>query len=40
VRHERRREQPMLDLSLFRQRTFAGGNLVLVLAGFGLFGVF
>jgi hypothetical protein len=30
----------MLDLSLFRNRAFAGGNLVLVLAGFGLFGVF
>ena len=30
----------MLDLSLFRERTFAAGNVVLVLAGFGLFGVF
>ncbi len=37
---ENRREEPMLDLSLFRRRTFAAGNLVLVLSGFGLFGVF
>jgi EmrB/QacA subfamily drug resistance transporter len=40
IRNELRREEPMLDLSLFRERSFAGGNLVLVLAGFGLFGVF
>jgi hypothetical protein len=40
VRYELRREEPMLDLSLFRRRTFAAGNVVLILAGFGLFGVF
>jgi len=40
VRHELRVDEPMLDLSLFRHRTFAGGNVVLVLTGFGLFGVF
>jgi EmrB/QacA subfamily drug resistance transporter len=42
VRHERRSEEPMLDLSLslFRDRTFSGGNTVLVLNGFGLFGIF
>jgi EmrB/QacA subfamily drug resistance transporter len=40
VRHERRSEEPMLDLSLFRDRVFTGGNIVLVLNGFGLFGVF
>jgi MFS family permease len=40
VRHELSSEEPMLDLSLFRRRAFAGGNLVLVLSGFGLFGVF
>ena len=40
VRHEQQREEPMLDLSLFRERTFAAGNVVLILAGFGLFGVF
>lgn len=40
VRHERHRQEPMLDLSLFRERTFAAGNIVLILAGFGLFGVF
>jgi EmrB/QacA subfamily drug resistance transporter len=40
VVRERRASEPMLDLSLFRGRVFAGGNLVLVLAGFGLFGIF
>ena len=40
VRHEQQRDEPMLDLSLFRERTFAAGNVVLILAGFGLFGVF
>ncbi len=40
VRHERRVAEPMLELALFRRRTFAAGNLLLVLAGFGLFGVF
>jgi MFS family permease len=30
----------MLDLALFRDRAFAAGNILLVLAGFGLFGVF
>jgi len=40
VSHEQRSKEPMLDLSLFRQRVFAGGNVVLVLNGFGLFGIF
>ena len=40
VRRELRRDEPMLDLGLFRDRTFAVGNVLLVLAGFGLFGVF
>lgn len=30
----------MLDLSLFRSRIFTGGNTILVLNGFGLFGIF
>lgn len=37
---ERHKTNPMLDLSLFRSRAFTGGNLVLILSGFGLFGVF
>jgi EmrB/QacA subfamily drug resistance transporter len=40
VRHELRSEEPMLDLSLFRSRISTGGNIVLVLNGFGLFGIF
>jgi EmrB/QacA subfamily drug resistance transporter len=40
VRHELRTEEPMLDLSLFRSRIFTGGNTILVLNGFGLFGIF
>jgi EmrB/QacA subfamily drug resistance transporter len=38
--HERHAAEPMLDVSLFRARAFTGGNVVLLLAGFGLFGVF
>jgi MFS family permease len=30
----------MLDLSLFCDRTFAGANVLLVLSGFGIFGVY
>jgi EmrB/QacA subfamily drug resistance transporter len=37
---ERRRKAPMLDLSLFRNRTFAGANALLVLSGYGIFGVY
>ena len=31
---------PMLDLSLFRNRTFAGANAVMLLVGLAMFGVF
>ena len=31
---------PMLDLSLFRNRTFAGANTVMLLVGLAMFGVF
>ncbi|MGZ4251851.1 MAG: MFS transporter [Solirubrobacteraceae bacterium] len=37
---ESRARAPMLDLSLFRDRTFAGANVLLVLSGFGIFGVY
>jgi EmrB/QacA subfamily drug resistance transporter len=37
---ESRVRTPMLDLSLFRDRTFAGANVLLVLSGFGIFGVY
>ena len=37
---ERRAAAPLLDLSLFRRRTFAGANALLVLSGFGIFGVY
>jgi len=40
IHNEARRAHPMLELALFRNRTFAAGNVVLILAGFGLFGVF
>jgi EmrB/QacA subfamily drug resistance transporter len=39
TRYERTRSAPMLDLSLFRSRTFAGANGVAVLVGFALFGL-
>jgi EmrB/QacA subfamily drug resistance transporter len=37
---ERHRPAPMLDLAMFRSRTFAGANLVLLLVALALFGVF
>ena len=37
---ERRASTPMLDLSLFRNRTFASGNLIQLITGFGIFGVY
>ena len=37
---ERHQRLPMLDLSLFRNRTFAGANTVMLLVGLAMFGVF
>ena len=37
---ERLQRAPMLDLRLFRDRTFAGANLVLLLVALAMFGVF
>ncbi len=37
---ERRGRAPMLDLSLFRSRTFAGANIVALLVTLAMFGVF
>ena len=37
---ERRQRAPMLDLSLFRNGTFAGANIVLTLVTLAMFGVF
>ena len=37
---ELRQRLPMLDLSLFRNRTFAGANGVMLLIGLAMFGVF
>ena len=37
---ERRSRLPMLDLSLFRNPTFAGANLIALLVFFILFGIF
>jgi EmrB/QacA subfamily drug resistance transporter len=37
---ERRRRAPMLDLSLFRNSTFAGANIVALLVTLAMFGVF
>ena len=37
---ERHQRVPMLDLGLFRNRTFAGANLVLLLVALAMFGVF
>jgi EmrB/QacA subfamily drug resistance transporter len=36
---ERRTRVPMLDLSLFRRSAFSGGNAVVLLIGFALFGI-
>jgi EmrB/QacA subfamily drug resistance transporter len=37
---ERHQRLPMLDLSLFRNRTFTGANLVMLLVALAMFGVF
>jgi EmrB/QacA subfamily drug resistance transporter len=37
---EARQRAPMLDLSLFRNATFAGANTVMLLVGLAMFGVF
>jgi EmrB/QacA subfamily drug resistance transporter len=37
---ERRQRLPMLDLSLFRNRTFAGANAAMLLIGFAMLGLF
>jgi EmrB/QacA subfamily drug resistance transporter len=37
---ESRQRLPMLDLSLFRNRSFAGANAVMALVGLAMFGVF
>jgi EmrB/QacA subfamily drug resistance transporter len=37
---EHRQRLPMLDLSLFRNRSFAGANTVMLLIGLAMFGVF
>src|SRR5207248_2472212 len=37
---ELRQRLPMLDLSLFRNRGFAGANTVMLLVGLAMFGVF
>ena len=37
---ERRQRAPMLDLSLFRDKTFAGANVVALLVTFSMFGVY
>ena len=37
---ELRTRLPMLDLSLFRNGTFAGANAVILLVGFAMFGIF
>src|SRR6187455_3603378 len=37
---ERRQRAPMLDLTLFRNRTYAGANLVMLLVALAMFGVF
>jgi EmrB/QacA subfamily drug resistance transporter len=37
---EQRQRLPMLDLSLFRSRTYAGANIVMLLVALAMFGVF
>jgi EmrB/QacA subfamily drug resistance transporter len=37
---ERRQRSPMLDLTLFRNRTFTGANLTMLLVALSMFGVF
>jgi len=40
VRLELRGRQPMVTMSLFRERVFTGGLIALVMWGFGLFGIY
>ncbi|MBA2295297.1 MAG: MFS transporter [Actinobacteria bacterium] len=37
---ERRQREPMLDLTLFRNRTYVGANVVVLLVALAMFGVF
>ncbi len=37
---ERRAAQPMVDVTLFRERVFSGGIVAVVMWGFGLFGIY
>lgn len=37
---ESHQDDPMVDVSLFRDRVFAGGSAALVMWGFGLFGIY
>jgi EmrB/QacA subfamily drug resistance transporter len=40
IQLERRQRDPMLDLALFRNRTYVGANLVVLLVALAMFGVF
>ena len=40
VNAERRAEDPMIDRSLFTNRTFTGATIALMLWAFGLFGIY
>ena len=40
VRIETRGDDPMVELSLFRNRIFAGGSIALMMWAFGLFGIY
>jgi EmrB/QacA subfamily drug resistance transporter len=40
VRTEHRAADPMLDLSIFRDRVFTGGTIALMMWAFGLFGIY
>jgi EmrB/QacA subfamily drug resistance transporter len=40
IQLERRQRAPMLDLSLFRSRTYAGANIAMLLVALAMFGVF
>jgi EmrB/QacA subfamily drug resistance transporter len=37
---ERRATQPMVTLSMFRSRVFSGGTVIMMLWGFGVFGIY
>ena len=40
VQLERRAAEPMVKMSLFRERVFTGGLIALMMWGFGLFGIY